>query len=83
LKLPEFLPQFRVVLFRTEISIHVFIVLEFTPAELYYLMTLSVLRLYRVSQEERSVFWQVIGLVILSKQKSVYVHVSYNEWFPR
>jgi hypothetical protein len=34
----------------------------------------------RVSQEERSIFWEVIVSVILSK-KSVYVHVSYSELF--
>jgi hypothetical protein len=35
--------------------------------------------LYRMFQEERSIFWEVI----VSKQKSVYVHVSYSERFPR
>jgi hypothetical protein len=40
------------------------------------------LNIYRVSQEERSVFWKVIVSVILSK-KIVYVHVSYSERFPR
>jgi hypothetical protein len=34
-----------------------------------------------VSQEERSIFWEVIVSVILSK--IVYVHVSYSERFPR
>jgi hypothetical protein len=38
---------------------------------------------YRVSQEEMSIFWEVIVLVILSKQLYAYVHVSYSEWFPR
>jgi hypothetical protein len=38
--------------------------------------------LYRVSQKERSVFWEVIVLVILSK-KTLYEHVSYSERFPR
>jgi hypothetical protein len=37
--------------------------------------------LHRMSQEERSAFWKVIILVILSKK--VYVHVSYSEQFPR
>jgi hypothetical protein len=36
--------------------------------------------IYRVSQEERSIFWEVTVSVILS---SVYVHVSYSERFPR
>jgi hypothetical protein len=35
-----------------------------------------------VSQEERSIFWEVIVSVILSK-RSVYVHVSYSKRFPR
>jgi hypothetical protein len=35
---------------------------------------------YRVPQEERSIFWQVIVSVILSKK--LYVHVSYSERFP-
>jgi hypothetical protein len=53
--------------FGIAVSIHVFIVLEFTPpADLHYLMTLAVLRLYRVSQEERLIFWEVIVSVILS-----------------
>jgi hypothetical protein len=39
--------------------------------------------LYRLSQEERSVFWEVIVSVILNKkEKSVYVPVSYSELFP-
>jgi hypothetical protein len=39
--------------------------------------------IYRVPQEERSVFWEVIVSAILSKQKkNVYVHVSYLERFP-
>jgi len=37
--------------------------------------------LYRVSQEEMSIFWEVIVLVILSKR--VYMYVSYSEWFLR
>jgi hypothetical protein len=32
---------------------------------------------YRVSQEERPVFWEVIVSVIINK--SVHVHVSYSE----
>jgi hypothetical protein len=39
--------------------------------------------IYRVSEEERSLFWEVIVSVILSKQKSVYVHVSCSERFLR
>jgi hypothetical protein len=35
---------------------------------------------YRMSQEERSVFWAVTVSAILS---GVYVHVSYSERFPR
>jgi hypothetical protein len=35
-----------------------------------------------MSQEERSVLWEAIVSVILS-EKSVYVHVSYSERFPR
>ena len=38
--------------------------------------------LYWVSQEERSIFWEVIVAVILSK-KTLYEHVSYSERFPR
>jgi hypothetical protein len=34
--------------------------------------------LYRLSQEERLIFWEVIISVILSK-KIVYVHVSFSE----
>jgi hypothetical protein len=33
--------------------------------------------IYRMSQKERSIVWEVIVSVILSK-KSVYVHVSYS-----
>jgi hypothetical protein len=36
---------------------------------------------FRVSEEERSIFWEVIVSVILTK--TVYVHVSYSELFPR
>jgi hypothetical protein len=36
---------------------------------------------YRMSQEERSIFWEVIVSVILSI--NVYVYVSYSERFPR
>jgi hypothetical protein len=32
-----------------------------------------------MSQEERSIFCEVIVSAILSKKKSVYVHVSYSE----
>jgi hypothetical protein len=42
----------------------------------------SCVTLYKMPQEERSVFWEVIVLVILSK-KSVYVHVSYSKQFLR
>ena len=38
--------------------------------------------IYRMSQEERSIFWEVIVSVILSK-KPLYEHVSYSERFPR
>jgi len=38
--------------------------------------------IYRVSQEERSIFWEIIVLVILSKKKTLYVHVTYSERFP-
>jgi hypothetical protein len=37
--------------------------------------------IYRLPQEERSIFWEVIVTVILSK--IVYIHVSYFERFPR
>jgi hypothetical protein len=37
---------------------------------------------YRMSQEERTIFWEVIVWVILSK-KTLYEHVSYSERFPR
>jgi hypothetical protein len=37
--------------------------------------------LYRVSQEGRSIFWEVIVSVILSE--TVYMHMSYSERFPR
>jgi hypothetical protein len=45
-----------------------------------YLTTFSVSRLYRVSQEERSIFWEVNVSVIL--RKTLYEHVSYSERFP-
>jgi hypothetical protein len=38
-------------------------------------------RLYTMSQEDRSIFWEVIVSVIL--RKTVYVIVSYYERFPR
>jgi hypothetical protein len=38
--------------------------------------------IYRVSQEERTIFWEVIVSLILSK-KTLYEHVSYSERFPR
>jgi hypothetical protein len=46
------------------------------------LRVLLVIPLYRVSQEESSIFWggHSIGY---SQQKCVYVHVSYFERFPR
>jgi len=34
-----------------------------------------------VSQEKMSIFWEVTVLVVLSK--TLYVHVSYSERFPR
>jgi hypothetical protein len=37
---------------------------------------------YRVSQEERSIFWEVKVSVILRK-KTLYEHVSYSKRFPR
>jgi hypothetical protein len=37
--------------------------------------------IYRVSQEERSIFWEVIVSVILSKK--LYMNMSYSERFPR
>jgi hypothetical protein len=37
--------------------------------------------MYRVSQEERSIFWEVILSLILRK-KCIYKHVSYTERFP-
>ena len=40
------------------------------------------LDLYRVSQEEMSIFCEVIVELILNKN-SVYVHMSYCERFPR
>jgi hypothetical protein len=36
--------------------------------------------LYRLSQEERIIFWEVIVLVIL--RKKVYMNMSYSEQFP-
>jgi Leu/Phe-tRNA-protein transferase len=36
--------------------------------------------IYRMFQEERSIFWDVTISVILS---SVFVHLSYSERFPR
>jgi hypothetical protein len=36
---------------------------------------------YRVSQEEGSIYWEVIASVILNKK--VYMYVSYSERFPR
>jgi len=38
--------------------------------------------LYRVSQEERSIFWDVKSIGH-SKQKTLYEHVSYSERFLR
>jgi hypothetical protein len=35
-----------------------------------------------MAQGERSIFWEAIVSVILSK-KCVYVHVTYSERFPR
>jgi hypothetical protein len=43
---------------------------------------LKIKSIHRMSQEQRSIFREVIGSVSLSKQ-SVYVHVSYSERFPR
>jgi hypothetical protein len=43
---------------------------------------LPTLEVYRLSQEERSIFWVVIVSVIINK-KSVHVYVSYSERFPR
>ena len=40
-------------------------------------------RLYRVVQEETSVFWEVIVSVIFKKKKGSYEHVSNSEWLPR
>jgi hypothetical protein len=40
-------------------------------------MALSVSRLYRVSQEERSVFWDIVS-VILSKKKCIYTCVLFR-----
>jgi hypothetical protein len=38
-------------------------------------------RLYRVSQEKRSIFWEAIVSVILTRNKCVYV--SYSEQFSK
>jgi hypothetical protein len=38
-------------------------------------------KLYIVSQEKRSIFWDEIVSVI--PRKNIYVHVSYSERFPR
>jgi len=40
---------------------------------------MDVEKVYRMSQEERSVFWEVIVSVVLSKNECV----SYSERFPR
>jgi hypothetical protein len=45
-------------------------------------LSLNISMLYGVSQEEMSIFWEVIVSVILRKN-TVYVHVSYSERFPR
>jgi hypothetical protein len=47
-------------------------------------MTISggIISLYKVSQEERAIFWEVIVSVILSK-KGLYVHMFYSEGFPK
>jgi hypothetical protein len=37
---------------------------------------------YRMSQEDRSIFWEVT-VIDHSKQRSVHVHVFYSERFPR
>jgi hypothetical protein len=47
-----------------------------------YFMKVSESWLYRMPKEERSIFLEVI-VSTHSKQKSVYVHVSYSERFPR
>jgi hypothetical protein len=39
------------------------------------------IRIYRMSQEERSYFWEVTASAILSKK--VYIYVSYSKWFLR
>jgi hypothetical protein len=41
----------------------------------------SLLTVYRVPQEEWSIFWEVIVSVILRKR--VYMYISYSEQFPR
>jgi hypothetical protein len=48
----------------------------------YILRVFNLSPLYRVSEEERLIFWQVTVSVILSKT-TMNVQVSYSERFPR
>jgi hypothetical protein len=43
---------------------------------------MTIFIIYKVSQEERSIFWEDIVSVILSKKNCVCIHVSYSERFP-
>jgi predicted membrane protein len=51
------------------------------PARSVELWPYCAVILYRVSQEEKSIFWEVIESIILSR--NVHVHASYFEGFPR
>jgi hypothetical protein len=41
----------------------------------YYIISRSLMTLYRVSQEERSIFWEVIVSVILSRKVYIYIYI--------
>jgi hypothetical protein len=56
----------------TALNIEIMVVWNVTPWS----------HIYRMPQEERSIFWEVTVSAILS-EKSAYVHVSYSERFPR
>jgi hypothetical protein len=47
-----------------------------------YIYINNIYIIYRVSQEERAIFWEVISIGH-SKKKTLYEHVSYSERFPR
>jgi hypothetical protein len=46
------------------------------------LPAVSICSIYRMIQEERSIFWEVIELIVLEKGGS-YEHVFNSEWLTR